>query len=140
MATVRVGPRHQVTIPKKAFLALKLDVGDLLEAQVEQGKLVYVPKRLVEKAPVPKLTLQEQKILARARKKIERIKKDLLHVRGLTLKEAQLAVKVGLIPKDQAYWWMEEWQKGEREAEADTRAGRVKAFDTVEDFIKNLRS
>ena len=35
---------------------------------------------------------------------------------------------------------MEEWQKGEREAQADKRAGRVKAFDTLEDFIKNLRS
>jgi len=94
----------------------------------------------VEKAPALKLPPQEQKVLTQARKKIEQIKKDLLHARGLTPKEMQLAVKAGLIPKDQAYWWMEEWQKGEREAEADLRAGRMKAFDTVEDFIKDLRS
>lgn len=43
-----------------------------------------------------------------------------------------------LIDKSQAWYWTEEWQKGEREADEDIAAGRVKTFDNVEDFIKDL--
>ncbi len=40
---------------------------------------------------------------------------------------------------DQAYFWTEEWQKGEREADEDIRADRVTAFDNVEDALRHLR-
>lgn len=43
-----------------------------------------------------------------------------------------------LIDKSQAWFWTEEWQKGEREADEDIAAGRVKTFDNVEDFVKDL--
>ena len=43
-----------------------------------------------------------------------------------------------LIDKSQAWFWTEEWQKGEREADEDIAAGRVKEFDNVEDLIKDL--
>jgi AbrB family looped-hinge helix DNA binding protein len=46
------------------------------------------------------------------------------------------AVKV--IDKSQAYYWTEEWQKAEREADEDIKAGRVKDFDSVEDLIADL--
>ena len=36
------------------------------------------------------------------------------------------------------YWWTEEWQKGERAAERDVRAGRVKTFSSVEELIRDL--
>ena len=32
MPAVRIGPKHQVTIPKEVFEALNLDVGDFLDA------------------------------------------------------------------------------------------------------------
>ncbi|MBF0565072.1 MAG: antitoxin family protein [Nitrospirae bacterium] len=38
----------------------------------------------------------------------------------------------------QAYFWTEEWQKGEKEAEEDLKLGRYKDFDNVEDTIKWL--
>jgi hypothetical protein len=44
------------------------------------------------------------------------------------------------IPKDQAWSWTEEWQAGEREANADLKAGRYKEFDSVEELIADLHA
>jgi AbrB family looped-hinge helix DNA binding protein len=50
MPTVKVGPRHQITIPQKVFEALKLRVGDFLDVRVEGHKLSLIPKQLVPKS------------------------------------------------------------------------------------------
>ena len=42
-----------------------------------------------------------------------------------------------LIDKSQAYFWTRRWQKGEREAAQDIKAGRVKTFDSVDELIKD---
>ena len=42
------------------------------------------------------------------------------------------------IPADQAWFWTEEWQKGEREVDKDIAAGRVKRFDSVEELFEDL--
>jgi hypothetical protein len=39
---------------------------------------------------------------------------------------------------DQSWYWSEEWQAGERAAEADLAAGRGQVFDTMEDFLQDL--
>lgn len=39
---------------------------------------------------------------------------------------------------DQAWFWTPEWQAGEREADADIKAGNVKEFSTVKEFIEEL--
>ena len=44
------------------------------------------------------------------------------------------------IAKDQAWFWTEEWQKGEREAQRDIDSRNVKSFTDVEDAIASLRS
>jgi len=43
-----------------------------------------------------------------------------------------------LIDKSQAYFWTKRWQEGEREADEDIKAGRVKTFDSVDKLIKDL--
>jgi AbrB family looped-hinge helix DNA binding protein len=43
-----------------------------------------------------------------------------------------------LVDKDQAYFWSPQWQAAEREAEEDIKAGRVKAFPSVEELIDDL--
>lgn len=47
-------------------------------------------------------------------------------------------VPVVSIPKDQAWFWSEEWQEGEREAEEDIKAGRVHSFDDAEEAVEWL--
>ncbi len=41
-------------------------------------------------------------------------------------------------PSD-AWFWTPEWQKGEREADADIKAGRVYQAKNVEDLIASLK-
>ena len=140
MPAVRIGPKHQVTIPKEVFKALRLDVGDFLDATAQGGHIILTPKQLAEKAPAPRLTPAEQRTLTRAKAKVERIQRDLLHAKGLTEEEAQVAAKAGLIDPDQVYWWTEAWQKGERAAEAHVRAGRLLGpFTTVEAFREGMQ-
>jgi len=43
-----------------------------------------------------------------------------------------------LVDKSQAYFWTRKWQEAEREADEDIKAGRVKAFDSVDELIKDL--
>ena len=43
-----------------------------------------------------------------------------------------------LIPADQQWFWTEEWQAGEREAQAEIEAGKVKHFDSMEKFLEDL--
>jgi bifunctional DNA-binding transcriptional regulator/antitoxin component of YhaV-PrlF toxin-antitoxin module len=135
-----IGPKHQITIPKEVFAKLKLQVRDYLEATVEGRKIVLTPKRLAEKAPTPRLSPAEQRLLTRAHTKIEQIQKDLAKARGLTPAEARVAAKVGLIDPGQLYWWTEAWQKGEREADSEIREGQVKSFERIQDFLQDLRS
>ncbi len=140
MPAVRIGPKHQVTIPKEVFEALNLDVGDFLDATAQGGHVILTPKQLAAKAPTPRMTPAEQRVLARARAKIERIQLDLLHARGLTREESQVAAKAGLIDPDQMYWWTETWQRGERAAEANVRAKRLRGpFSTVEALKNNIK-
>ncbi len=49
MPIVKVMKHRQVAIPKELFEKLKLEVGDYLEVKIEKGKLVYVPKELVDR-------------------------------------------------------------------------------------------
>jgi antitoxin MazE len=42
------------------------------------------------------------------------------------------------IPKDQAWYWTEGWQRAERKADEDLAKGRVKSYDSVEDLLADL--
>jgi len=49
----------------------------------------------------------------------------------------ELTPKVA-VDQTQAWFWTERWQKMEREADADIRAGRVRRFDGVDELFKHL--
>lgn len=141
MPLARVKTKGQLTIPKPVRDKLGLSEGDLVEIEVEGGRGIIMPRRVVPAAPLPKLSAREQRALARARNKIAAIQEDLVSSRGLTLDEATVAARAGLIAQDQRWWWLESWQEGEREAEADIKAGRTSGpFETAEDLLAHLHS
>jgi AbrB family looped-hinge helix DNA binding protein len=43
-----------------------------------------------------------------------------------------------MIPAEQAWFWTERWQAGEREASAQIARGSGRVFNTSEDFVKSL--
>ena len=43
-----------------------------------------------------------------------------------------------LVDKNQAYFWTKRWQEGERDADEDIKAGRIKTFASVSELIKDL--
>jgi AbrB family looped-hinge helix DNA binding protein len=43
-----------------------------------------------------------------------------------------------LIDADQAWFWTEDWQKGEREASEDIARGRVRRSTSGDEFIESL--
>lgn len=140
MSTIKIGPKHQITIPKDVFEHLHLKTGEFMEAIAQKGKIILIPKKLTNRIPVPSLTKEEQEILTRAKQKIENIQKNILHSNGLTKDEIKVSCKVGLIEPNQAWWWTEEWQKEERLSEKEIREGKVKEFSTTDNLIKDLRS
>jgi antitoxin MazE len=49
MPAVKIGPKHQITIPRDVFDSMHLEVGDFLDTQVKDNAIVLVPKKLVPK-------------------------------------------------------------------------------------------
>jgi len=86
------------------------------------------------------LSLPEQKLLVEAKRKIKAIQNNLTNATGLALAEADVAAKTGLIDPGQRWWWTEEWQKGEREAQKDIEAGRVsKVYKNITEALADLK-
>jgi antitoxin MazE len=49
MSTIKIGPKHQITIPREVFDSMHLEVGDFLETHVKDNAIVLVPQKLVPK-------------------------------------------------------------------------------------------
>ncbi len=44
------------------------------------------------------------------------------------------------IPKSQRYFWTKEWQKAEQAVDSDMATGQVDSFDSLDDFVSDLKS
>ena len=139
MPFVKVGPRHQITIPQEVRESAGIVAGDLLEIAIRQGRVVITPTQVISRPVAAKLSKKEQEILLSAKKKIKAIQTDMINSTGLTRAEADAAAKAGLIAVDQRWWWLEEWQEGEREVERDIKEGRTETFETPEEFLAALK-
>ena len=89
MPLVKIGPKHQITIPTELFKALQLNVGDRVEIQLKDGVMYLIPQKV--------------------------------------------------IPSNQAWFWTEEWQQKETEADEAIAQGKLsRPFETAEELIKYL--
>jgi antitoxin component of MazEF toxin-antitoxin module len=69
-----------------------------------------------------------KKLLLKEGDKIEfEVKEDVIVIRPVLI-----------IDKTQSWFWTKKWQKAEREADEDIKAGRVKTFDEVDSLMKDL--
>jgi AbrB family looped-hinge helix DNA binding protein len=131
----------QVSLPAKLSKKFGIAEGDYVEMEETNEGILIRPVAVTTRVPAARLTPREQRMLEQAQAKIDKINAKLTSAKGLTKDEARVAAKAGLIDADQAWWWLESWQKREREAESDIRAGRVSGpFDSVEELIHDLRS
>lgn len=51
MELVTVKTKFQVVIPQSIRKQVRLDIGDLLEASLENGKIVFTPKTVIDRHP-----------------------------------------------------------------------------------------
>jgi AbrB family looped-hinge helix DNA binding protein len=57
------------------------------------------------------------------------------------VRNGEIVLKVKkLVDKNQAWFWSERWQQGEKEAEEDIRAGRTRQFPDAESAVSYLHS
>ena len=49
-----------------------------------------------------------------------------------------IITRLEVIPPDQAWFWTEQWQKAEREAQADIDAGRVHRYANIDEAVSAL--
>jgi len=55
------------------------------------------------------------------------------------VRDGEIVLKVKrLVDKDQAWFWTERWQQGEKEAEEDIKAGRIYRFPDADSAIAAL--
>ncbi len=139
MSTIRVSSKRKITIPEDISRMVGLKEGDILDAEVEHGKIVLTPKESCFSSDSPTLSPHENKLLASATEKIKRINDDPLNSRGLEREEIEAAIKAGLIEHDQAYFWTEEWQENERASERDKQEGRFEGdAQSADELIADL--
>jgi antitoxin MazE len=73
---------------------------------------------------------------AAVRKELDIQEGDVVEIK--VVDDRAVVIPKKLVDKSQGYFWTKEWQKGEAEAEADIRAGRVETFDSVEQLLEDL--
>jgi len=85
-------------------------------SEIRTNSQITIPKQIMKK------------LLLKEGDKIEfEVKEDAIVIRPVLI-----------IDKAQSWFWTKKWQKAEREADEDIKAGRVKTFDEVDSLMKDL--
>jgi len=86
--------------------------------------------------------ISSQKQITIPAKIYRKLKLDIGDHIGITEEDGQIVLRpYMLVPKDQLWYWTEERQKKEREADEDIAAGRVSGpFSTAKEFMEDLKS
>ena len=62
------------------------------------------------------------------------------HVEVSVVDDTVVLTPKQLVDKSEAYFWTEEWQATEREADEDIRAGRIQTFESVDELLADLEA
>jgi len=76
--------------------------------------------------------LEQASLLARELGRRKGCAKDCVQIPDLTPPK--------VIPKDQAWFWSDEWQAGERKVNEELKRGEYATFDNVEAFLADLQT
>lgn len=59
---------------------------------------------------------------------------------NIEIENGKIIVKpVVMVPKNQAWFWTDEWQLAEKEVDEDIKAGKIKTASNIDDLMKDLR-
>ncbi|HHE73095.1 MAG TPA: hypothetical protein ENL34_12525 [Chloroflexi bacterium] len=131
VAKAKITAEGHIPVGLEALERVYLRVGDEIEIEpVTRGVLLIKAWSLV----------QEEARLSQVKRKLTRIRDNLAAAEGLTFNELLLATQYGLIDPQQAYWWSEGWQAGEREVEREKEMGQVATFESVEALLADLHA
>ena len=76
MPIVTVKNKYQVVIPQKIRKAVRINVGDVLEASAEKGKVVFAPKLVIDREAEDEYAPRQRRIIdARLAKALEDVRK-----------------------------------------------------------------
>ncbi len=92
------------------------------------------PTKRIKKVAAPKLSAKEQKLLTQAKAKIRRIQdEDVVHsAKGLTLEEARVTEKAGVLDPVHRNLWTEKWRRIYREIDREVMEKIMKKWRKTE--------
>ncbi len=123
----KIDREHKIKLPPEFLSRLKIRPGETLHTEMVGDRLILHPMSRRKNYPPSSAIIKVQK-------KMERINLNPLRSKGLTAAEIGVAIKAGLIDKQQAWFWTIGWQKMEREADRS----RTFEFDNVKDALQFL--
>lgn len=53
--------------------------------------------------------------------------------------EGILISPLEMVDRSQAWFWSDEWQKGERKVNKEIKQGKIKRFESLNDFLSDLK-
>ena len=101
------------------------------QVKIKEATAVYAVPALTKVTRHGQITLPSE-----VRRAMEIEEGDLIEVR--VQNDNVVLTPKRLVDKSQAYFWTKDWQAAEAEAEADIKAGRVRAFDSVDSLLEDL--
>ena len=77
------------------------------------------------------------------------IPKDIIETLGLKendtlnieIEDGEIIIKpVVMVPKEQAWFWTDEWQLSEKQVDKDMETGRIKTANSLDELMKDLNN
>jgi AbrB family looped-hinge helix DNA binding protein len=125
-AIMKISSQGQIRLPKKIMQTLKIDSGDYVELEIEDGNIVLKPRKLIDPSQGWFWTKEWQKKESETDKQIQN--------NNIVLKPRKL------IDPSQGWFWTKEWQKKESETDKQIQNNELSPLlQTAEEGIGWLK-